>query len=164
MKSVKGNHMMKTTVTSIVLLLTILICPAAEKSLVTLRSRAATITIAENGALSALIRNDDGRNYLAPGQPAPLLSVRVGGTVHVPDFASWDEQAKRLTLRFTKADVKAVVTAEAKSTHSVFELVDLQPTNRVELVLWGPYPTKIELRTLGPATRIGKGQAGNDSR
>jgi len=36
-----------------------------------------------------------------------------------------------------------VLTLEAKPTHVVFELVDVQPTNRAELVLWGPYPTTI---------------------
>ena len=127
----------------VVLALTNLTCPAAEKPLAVLRTETATIAVAGNGTLQAVTRNSDGRNYLAPGQLAPLLSVRVGGTVHAPDSAAWDEGVKRLTLRFSKPEVLAVVSAEAKPTHVVFELVELQPTNRVELVLWGPYPTTI---------------------
>jgi len=50
---------------------------------------------------------------------------------------------KRLTLPFADAGVSAVLTLEAKPAHVVFELVDVQPTNRAELVLWGPYPTTI---------------------
>ena len=36
-----------------------------------------------------------------------------------------------------------MLKVESKPTHVVFELVEVQPTNRVELVVWGPYPTTI---------------------
>jgi hypothetical protein len=114
----------------------------AELPLVTLRTRTATFAISDKGSLCALSRNADRRSYLAP-QPAPVLSVRVGGRLYAPDSAGWDLQTKRLTLRFADAGVSAVLTLEAKPTHVVFELVDIQPTNRAELVLWGPYPTTI---------------------
>jgi len=114
----------------------------AELPLVTLRTRTATFAISDKGSLCGLSRNADSRSYLAP-QPAPVLSVRVGGRLYAPDSAGWDLQTKRLTLRFADAGVSAVLTLEAKPTHVVFELVDVQPTNRAELVLWGPYPTTI---------------------
>jgi len=62
-----------------------------------LRTQTATMLIAETGSLSSLIRNADGRSYLAHDQPAPLLSVRVGGKLHAPESASWNAQSKRLT-------------------------------------------------------------------
>ena len=70
--------------------------------------------------------------------------MRVGGKLHAPDSAVWDADTKRLTLRFADAGVSAVLKAEAKATHVVLDVVDLQPTNRVELVLWGPYPMMID--------------------
>ena len=69
--------------------------------------------------------------------------MRVGGKLYPPNGAAWDPQARRLTLRFLATGVSAVLSAEAKPTHIVFEVLDIQPTNRVELVLWGPYPTTI---------------------
>ena len=116
---------------------------ADEQPLVSLSTRAATFRISGNGSLCELSRNADHRSYLASNQPAPLLSVRVGGKLHAPDSAVWEPQTKRLTLRFGETGVSVVLTAEAKLTHVVFEVVDAQPTNRVELVLWGPYPTTI---------------------
>jgi hypothetical protein len=115
----------------------------AAPPLVTLRTQNATFGLASNGSLGALSRNADGRNYLASNQPAPLLSVRVGGKLHAPDSAAWDAASGRLTLRFAAAGVTTVLAAQAKPTHVVFELVDAQPANRAELVLWGPYPTTI---------------------
>jgi hypothetical protein len=116
---------------------------AAEQPLVTLRTRDATFAISGVGSLCELSRNTDHRSYLATNQPAPLLSVRVSGKLHAPNSAAWEAQTKRLTLRFAEAGVSAILTVEAKPTHVVFEVVDVQPTNRVELVLWGPYPTTI---------------------
>lgn len=115
----------------------------AAEPLVTLRAQQAAFGIDAKGSLGVLARNDDGRNYLAPGQPAALLSVRVAGKLHPPDSAAWDAPARRLTLKFNAAEVTAVVIAQAKPTHVVFELAQLQPTNRVELIMWGPYPTTI---------------------
>jgi len=120
-----------------------LVCSAAEKPLVVLRTRSATFGIDASGSLCALSRNTDGRGYLAPNQPAPLLSVRVGGKFHAPDSASWDAQAQRLTLHFASAGVSTIVAVETKPTHVVFEVVRVQSLNPVELVLWGPYPTTI---------------------
>ena len=116
---------------------------AAEPPLLTLQTRAATFAIDGAGALCALSRRSDNRGYLAPHQPAPLLSVRVAGKLYLPDGAAWDPQLRRLTLRFSPAGLVALLSAEAKPTHVVFEVLDLQPANRVELVLWGPYPTTI---------------------
>ncbi len=111
--------------------------------MLTLRTQHATFGVDARGALCALSRSADGRGFLAPGQPAPLLSLRVAGTLRSPDSAAWDAQANRLTLRYGDAGVTAVLSAEAKPTHVVFTVMEVQPTNRVELVLWGPYPTTI---------------------
>ena len=69
--------------------------------------------------------------------------MRVAGRLYAPDRAVWDAPSRRLTLRFTRAGVRAVLVVEVKSTHVIFELAEVQPTNRVELVLWGPHPTTI---------------------
>ena len=114
----------------------------AGAELVSLRTRDATFSISGTGSLCELSRNADRRSYLASNQPAPLLSVRVGGKLQGPDSAAWEPQTRRLTLRFADG-VTVVLTAVAKPTHVVFEVADVQPTNRVELVLWGPYPTTI---------------------
>lgn len=118
-------------------------CAAAEKALATWQTQTATFAINASGSLTAISRNTDGRNYLAPGQPAPLLSVRVGGKFYAPRKATWNARTKRLSLRYAKAGVTAVLHAEAKPTHVAFEVLDVHPKERVELVLWGPYPTTI---------------------
>jgi len=115
----------------------------AEDLLVILRTRYATFGVDAVGSLRTLSRNTDGLNYLATGQPSPLLSVRVAGKLHPPDNAAWDAGGKCLCLRFKEAQVEAGVRVEIKPTHVVLELMDIKPMNRVELILWGPYATTI---------------------
>jgi hypothetical protein len=129
--------------TMLLLLLAALGCTAAETPTLTLRTQNATFGIDANGSLYGLTRNADGRSFLASGQPAPVLSVRVGGKFHAPQSAAWDADTKRLTVRFADPSVTATLKAEAKPTHIVFEVVGLEPTNRIELIVWGPYPTTI---------------------
>jgi hypothetical protein len=115
--------------------------PAPKGKVLNLRTRQATFIIDAMGAFSAITGN--GRNYLAPGQPAPVLSVRVGGKLHGANRASWDAAGKTLKLDFDAIGGTAVVAIRAKPTHVTFELTELRTPADVELVLWGPYPIAI---------------------
>ena len=117
--------------------------PAAGQPLVRLKTQAATFAIDAKGSLCVLSRNDNGHSYLAPGRPAPLLSVRLDGKLHAPDSAAWDARTKRLTLHYGGANATVVLTMEAKPAYAVFEVVEVHPPDGIELVLWGPYPTTI---------------------
>ncbi len=121
--------------------------------LVSLRTKEAVFDIDSKGSLSRVSRIENDHNYLAPGQPASLLSVRVAGKLHAPESATWDGGGHRLTLRFAGTSISAVVLAEATSTHVRFELVQLQAADGIELVLWGPYPTTIR-ETIGETVGV----------
>lgn len=116
-------------------------CRCFAESLAIWRTGAATFGVDAHGSLTAITRTDSGRNLLAPGQPAPVLQLRVDGKWETPEVASWDARRKRLTLRFT--DVTAIVSVVAKSTHLAMEVLEIQPAPAVELALWGPYPITI---------------------
>lgn len=115
----------------------------AADPLVSWRTETATFAIDAKGSWCRISRNSDGRDYLASGQPSPLLCLRLAGTVHAPDGAAWDAGTKRLNLRYMKADASAIVSVQPKPTHLAFELVAVNPVERVEVVIWGPYPTTI---------------------
>jgi hypothetical protein len=130
--------------TATLLLLSHPLASAADQNpALTLTTKTARFVIGENGALDSVIPLDGSRNYVASGRPAPLLSVRIANTFHNPNRATWHKDDNRLTLHFAQADIKAVIRAEAKPTHVVFELLEVQPAEKVELVVWGPYPTTI---------------------
>ncbi len=117
--------------------------PASGEDAATFATRESSFRLNKQGSLSAITRPSDGRNYLAPGQPAPLLSLRIAGKWLSPTNCVWDAGSGRLTLRYPAANARAVVAATAKSTHVVFETVEVEPVQDVELVLWGSYPIAI---------------------
>lgn len=123
-------------------LLTFIRGEAAER-LFSLRTDTAEFGIEADGSLGAILRSSPVRNEIASGQPAPLLSLRIGGKLHAPDRAIWDPARGRLTLHYREAGASAVVKATATPTHVAFELVEVEPAERVELALWGPYPLRI---------------------
>ncbi|MDR3752122.1 MAG: hypothetical protein P4K94_11625 [Terracidiphilus sp.] len=114
---------------------------APARPAVTLRTLHAAFTIDATGALSAIACK--GRNVLAPGQPAPLLSLRAAGKLHAPNRAAWNAKNRKLTLGFDGIGATAVVAVGSKPSHLAFELTGLRTAEPVELALWGPYPLSI---------------------
>ena len=121
---------------------------AAPTPLVTWQTDGVAFSVDDNGSFGQIRRRTHARNYLATNEPAPLLSVKVGGVLHAPDSAGWDASAKRLTLRFDKAGVTASIKAEAGPSHVALELIAIEPASRVTVVVWGPYPTTLR-QTVG---------------
>ena len=72
----------------------------AATPLVTWPTEAAAFTLGADGTFNSIARREDGRNYLATNQSAPLLSLKVDGSFHAPDGAAWDASAHRLTLHY----------------------------------------------------------------
>lgn len=114
---------------------------APPGALRTFTTRESAFSIDAKGSLCAITFH--GRNYLAEGQSAPLLSVRIDGRLHTPTRASWDATKRRLMLAFGEVDGSAVVAIEAKATHVTLELIEWRAARPVELVVWGPYPIGI---------------------
>ena len=120
---------------------------SADQAVSSWQTESAVFSIDKQGFFTAIIRRTDQRNFLATNKPAPLLSLRVGGELYAPDQVNPGGH-DQLQFHFNRAGVTAVVRAVAKPTHITFELVDAQPLDRVNLVLWGPYPTVIR-KTVG---------------
>jgi hypothetical protein len=115
----------------------------AVEPLFTFTTDSAAISIGPDGSLLAFSRRDNGRNYLAPGQPAPLLNIRVGGTLSSPSEATWEPKARRLRLGYKNAGASVTLAAVERPAYVAFEVLEVQGDQAVELVLWGPYPTCI---------------------
>ena len=112
--------------------------------MLTLKTRTAVFGIDKSGAVHALTAN--ARDWLAPGQLSPLLSVRVEGKLHPANRARWNAAGSRLTLHYDGIKATATVSVRVHPSHVAFELAKLHTSHDVELVLWGPYP--IDIRDL----------------
>lgn len=114
---------------------------ASEGETLVLRTRQARFEINATGEFSAI--GVKGRSCLAPGEPAPIMSVRVSGKLYPAHRAAWDVAGNTLTLEYDGIGATAVLAVRSKPTHVTLELTELRSTNHVDLVLWGPYPVAI---------------------
>jgi hypothetical protein len=99
------------------------------------------------GAVTSLSDLGRGREYLAPNQPAPLLSVKIGGRLEAPAAAA-DLGEGLIRLAFEPSGATVDVRVVEKPTHVTFEVVQADPVDEIDLCLWGPFPTSIR-KTVG---------------
>jgi len=133
-----------------------MVLPVSAAPLAQWQTKEATFAAGTQGAWESVSRRSDGHEYLASGQPAPILSVRVGGTLHAPSTAAWDPAARTLSLGYGAAGVTARVRVDTRDSHLTLELVGLEPADaveRVSLALWGPMPTSIR-KTVGEVVGV----------
>jgi len=111
---------------------------------VVLAMETATLRVDVNaqGRVAALRDRASGKEYLAPGQPAPLVSLVVDGAVRAPTAAEYDAAAQELLLTYGDVGRAARVAVAAKPTHVTLTLASLAGGPPHDAV-WGPYPTTI---------------------
>ena len=131
----------RVLVTAFAILSSALSVPALAQ--VQFTSDAVRIALDAKGQVTSLLDVAHQRECLEAGQPAALLSVRIGGETTAPDAMTADAKSGVLTLRYGTTGVRARVKGVAKPGYVSFELVGLEPVGRVDAVLWGPYPTVI---------------------
>lgn len=58
-------------------------------------------------------------NFVAKGQPSPLLQARIESRFQPPDSMIWDSNSGRITVKYGKA--KIVVAVQTKKTHVILK-------------------------------------------
>ena len=100
-----------------------------------------TVGIDNEGNITQMTDKLSGKDYLATEQPAPVLSIRVDGKIYNPSSMIYENE--ELVFHYDSVEVTVRVKTKLTKTHIRFELIDIQPVESVELVIWGPYPTSI---------------------
>ncbi len=111
------------------------------------------ITISENGKITDLVNPTTGKNYLPKGQNSTLLSLRIGTLWNEVTHATFNKEANLITLDYPGTNMSAGIKVTQNKTHLVFELVKVNPSDQVNAVCWGPYPTTID-KTIGEVVGV----------
>jgi len=111
------------------------------------------IVISERGQITELSNPLTGKNYLANGPSAPILKIRTGKDWEEPSIAVFNSGKSVITLQFPESKIAAEIKVVENKTHLSFELVSLNPSDQVNAVCWGPYPTQIG-KTIGEVVGV----------
>jgi len=142
---------MKKTVLVIFTLLVQFFNASAQQ--INLKTDDLSLSISQTGQVAAMLNPKTGKNYLAIGEKAPLLSVRVAEEWEEPAQAVFNSKSGVIILNFMKAKVSAEIKVVQKKTHLVFELIRLNTKDKVNAVVWGAYPTIIG-QTIGEVVGV----------
>ena len=106
------------------------------------RAGSFSLSLDRAGRVASLRDARSGREYLPLGKRPPLLCLRVEGEFLAPRLAKWRSTEGKLLLDWGEG-FKGEIRIDVKETHLRFELTALEGAERVDLVLWGPFPTTI---------------------
>ena len=101
-----------------------------------------TVALDATGHFSGLTDRSSAKQYLPPGLPAPLMTLRVAGQDLSPQRLEWIDPGRALRLHFPSG-VTAEIAVASKSTHLTFELTAVRSECHLDLASWGPWPTTI---------------------
>jgi len=118
-----------------------------------LRTDKFLLTITATGQLSAMTDPVANKNYLATGEQAPLLKIRVDNRWEEPTKALFNEKSGTISLTYPQSKISAVVKVGYKKSHLTFHLTKLSAVDKVSAVVWGPYPTTVK-ETIGEVVGI----------
>lgn len=105
----------------------------------------------DKGFVTSLYDVINNKEYIPSGGNSPLLTIRCNGETENP--AILKSSGNDLTLSFPKNKVEARISVGASADYLTFELTDIRPFEKVELVIWGPFPTTIR-ETIGECVGV----------
>lgn len=100
------------------------------------------IGIDARGFIVHLYNPSNKRDYIAPGQACPLLSIWLGSSKYEPSGLRFMEREGILSLSFQDGKVQAEVEVKVKPTHISFQLKSLKGASPSRID-WGPFSTVI---------------------
>ena len=113
--------------------------------LVTLAAGALRLTLDGHGSVTELRDTTRAGSLLATDTAASLLTVVSDGKRHAPTALAVRRTAdgSELTLRYASIGARLTVRVRARATHLTLDVTSASPSDRIDAVIWGPYPTTI---------------------
>lgn len=116
-----------------------------------LETSSLSITINGKGYVVSIFDKLNKKEYLPQAKKAPLMSIRVNSAIEAPSLLK--QKGNRLILSYDKNKVEAEIAAVVKKDYISLELKTIIASEKVELVIWGPFPTTIS-ETIGESVGV----------
>ncbi len=101
------------------------------------------VALFRDGTVASFKDRATGTEYLPHGAAPALLTLRAGGEDLPPISATYDDGESVVTLTYGDG-LEARVAITRRETHARLEILSISRPERVELAVWGPYPTTID--------------------
>ena len=110
-------------------------CPASEQ--VSFHTDYLRVELTPSGSIESIYDLVNNTEYLVESQPAYLLSIRLPDySYQAPTAVTFSEDNHLLTFTYGQTGVTAAVRVSHKKTHVMFELVSIEPQDKVNRIVW----------------------------
>lgn len=115
-----------------------------------------SIVIDSKGNLIEYSDAASGENHLVTDTLSPLMSIRVDSVIHAPELATFDAEKAEVMLSYP-GDIEVVIGVLTTPTHVSFELLSINNNQTIEMIIWGPYHTRLN-EAIGETVGVVQGE------
>lgn len=147
------RKMLSRIIISIIILF--LVSCSNNKTIIDLETNSMILSIDESGKLSSIYDKVNNQEILSKDTTSFLLSLKMNNEILSSFAVSVNSENKTLTLKYHN-NIEAIIKYDTNNDYVKFNLVKIN-TNEIELVIWGPYPTKLS-ETIGETIGVVQGE------
>ena len=126
---------------SVLIFVFLLLLAGCSRNRLELKTGSFIVGVSKEARITSLRDTASGREYLAEGEEASLVSLEIGGEIIRPSGLELITGGARVLFPVEGTSISLGIVE--KPTHIVFEAVDVVSDSKVDLLIWGPYPTTI---------------------
>jgi len=126
---------------TISIFLILLVSCSNNKNVIDLQTNSMILSIDETGMISSIYDKVNNQEILSKDTTSFLLSLKMNNEIISPFAISVNSENKTLILKYP-SDIEAVIEFDTNNDYVKFELAQIS-SNYIDLVIWGPYPTKL---------------------
>jgi hypothetical protein len=137
----KKRRLIKYLLPILAVLTGVAILPATAQ--VNFKTKQWSLSLDNSGKLTSMKSLALQKEFIFADKATALMSIKKDGNIQAPRSCAWNPRTSELLLSYPQAGVEAKVKVQRNDNYISFELTQLTPSEKVDLVLWGPYPTTI---------------------
>ncbi len=130
-------------------------CNLISKEIV-LQTESFKIHLNNTGIITSFEDIRDGHNYYAADSLSALMSLKIDKKVVLPESMIFNQKENFIQLIFP-GEIHAKIKTKEKSNHITFELLSIDQKDKIDLIIWGPYPTTIN-KVIGETVGVVQGE------
>ncbi|MBK7107026.1 MAG: hypothetical protein IPH62_17270 [Ignavibacteriae bacterium] len=126
-----------------------------QNSILDLETASLKLSINELGKITQLIDKKNNVDILSKDTTAYVLSLKINDEYFNPVKAEINSSEKTIILKFNNGN-EVKIKYDNNAHYLKFHLVSIKENN-VDLIVWGPYPTKLN-KTIGETIGVSQGE------
>lgn len=126
-----------------------------QENIIDFETASLQLSINEFGVITKLLDKKNNIDYLAQDTTAHILSLRIKNKFYNPVKVENNSNNKTITLKFVNNN-EIKIKYDVNKHYIKFYLTEIKDNN-VDLIVWGPYPTKIN-KIIGETIGVVQGE------